>query len=179
MKSMSHRRIERKKNKDGSILTQIYYSFGGVDYLHTEYNEVRGLLSGRYKTFHPNGSILSESSFVNGVMLGAKTTYRMGDGSGGRGSIVSIKFADGNHNISETFYDERGKITHHETFGPLQTKKRTKFYSNGSVESTTEYKGDKRHGRFRRYDENGKLISTRKYVSGVRSDRVVKGTKIK
>ena len=129
------------------------------------------------KTTYRKGEVTAET-FVNDIKQGP-TTYYYPDGK----VRLIVNFVDGLENGIARELDEDGTVITYMEYkkGFLVSRERINrkdskglkqgrwkyFYDNNTVKLEGTYKDDKRNGYFKDYDENGSLLSVKKYVNDV------------
>jgi len=141
------------------------------------------------KTTYRKGEVTSEN-YVNDIKQGP-TTYYYPDGK----VRLVINFVDGLENGIARELDEDGNVITYMEYkrGFLVSRERINrkdskglkqgrwkyFYDDYSIKLEGVYKDDKKNGYFKDYDENGSLLSVKKYVNDIEQVEVQELTSLK
>ena len=122
-----------------------------------------GVIEGTKKTFFPDGSVKSETPYVDGKPHGVSKTYAK-DGTVTRSCTLKVGRRDrplvdywpGNGNKRRIVTYDDGAVT-----GTVKT-----FYRNGQPRQEIPFINDTMHGEEKRYTEDGKPDESRYWLDG-------------
>lgn len=140
--------------KDGTIVNLMLYR-SGVLVREQAINRVdnQGRKQGLYKSFHDNGNLATEGSYLNDLKDGYFKWY----------------YEDGTLKKTEKY--EMGVLIEAPETAKIRFKQQ--FYPNGEVKAEGTYRKGVKDGIHRTFDENGEVISSAIYADGkVRAEGV-------
>jgi antitoxin component YwqK of YwqJK toxin-antitoxin module len=135
-------------SRDGRIITLLSYEEGYLRRAEkvNRYDD-RGNKRGQWISFHPNGVLASEGTYMNDKKNGIFKTYDK------KGDLISLeKYRDG-----ELVVDTEESVI---------LDIRNTYYSDGSVKSSGGYVDGVKEGTHRIYDESGTVIKSKVYKMG-------------
>nr|NQU90720.1 hypothetical protein [Bacteroidota bacterium] len=149
-------------NDTGTVVLIINYKKGQKNGLRVTYREkeiiaenfTNDLKQGPTTYYYPDSTIFKTINFVDG-----------------REDGMTKEFAQDGRVITITTY-KKGFVVSREKINRIDGEGRKQgfwkfFYDNGHVKNEGKYLNDLKNGYFKEYNENGKLISTAKWVDGV------------
>jgi antitoxin component YwqK of YwqJK toxin-antitoxin module len=131
-----------------------------------QFDTIKKVKSGYYRTFHENGKIFIEETYSNDTLNGPKKIYF------DNGKVEEeYQFVKGNREGSfKTFY-QNGKLQQEGTYSKNQLKGELKtYYKDGTLKENVMMDENVEKGPFTEYHENGKLKTKGEYLDGAESE---------
>lgn len=161
-------------NDSGKVIMQITYKEGKKNGIRKTFHEAEvieeqfenDVKQGYTYHYYPDGSLRKEIFFVDGLEEGIGKEYAQDDGR-----------------VTRLIHYKKGFITDIENINRidhlgLKQGVWKEFYPDGALRLEGEYKDGLEHGYFKKYTEEGNLVSTSKFVDGVLQEDVAELAKL-
>jgi len=158
----------------GKVVLQITYSGGKKNGIRKTFHEdevieenfIDDVKQGFTYYYYPNGKIIKEVNFIDGLEEGTGKEYSADDGR-----VIKMIYYKKGFTIDIEYVNRIDKT------GMKQGKWKF-FYPNGVIMFEGEYKNDLKHGYFKEYSEVENLLLTSKYIDGVLQEDVAELVKL-
>jgi antitoxin component YwqK of YwqJK toxin-antitoxin module len=132
-------------------------------YVYMEVPWENGKVQGTKKTFHPNGKVASEATYVEGVIAGQSRTY---DEEGRVLSVASYKKGKKHGDLTD-YWPTNGNVKRVIPYRNGEVNGVAKeFYLSGKVKWERPFEDNVQHGIETHYEEDGAVVRTKYWLKG-------------
>lgn len=139
-----------------------------VNELKVEYqfDSLKKVKQGYYKTFHPNGNLASEKTYVNDTLNGLEKEFFPTGKISGEFTWLAGKYdGDFKYYHENAKLKQEGKYVNNVMKGELKT-----YYESGKLKEVVTMEDSQEKGPFTEYHENGNLKAKGEFSGGAKSE---------